>query len=260
MVQERGYVVYRGPSQIDGQPIVCIITFKSKNRKTGGLIQSWILLDNGKIPTDNVMTGNDKGICGDCIHRRDSCYVNVGQAPNKIYRTYLSGKYPDWNRDKNHKILEGKTLRLGSYGDPAAVPLEFWKCLIYHVSNWVGYTHQWRQKKFSDFRRYCMASVETNEQANIAHAMLWRTFRVKLASQIKTDNEFICPASEEGGFKKTCEECKACRGFNDNRPNVPSVVINVHGLAWKATKYEKSLERAGLLPLPMLVLEGDKTR
>ena len=38
-----GYVFYRGPSLLDGAPIIGIVTTKSENRKTGPILQTWIL-------------------------------------------------------------------------------------------------------------------------------------------------------------------------------------------------------------------------
>src|SRR5215469_6722148 len=46
-VKPSGFVVYEGPSMLDGAPIVCILTGlgkDSRNEKTGGgLYQTWIL-------------------------------------------------------------------------------------------------------------------------------------------------------------------------------------------------------------------------
>ena len=41
-----GYVLQRGLSPFNGEPIVVIMTMKSKNRKTGNMIQVWILPEN----------------------------------------------------------------------------------------------------------------------------------------------------------------------------------------------------------------------
>jgi hypothetical protein len=41
-----GYILYQGPSAIDGKPIVVIATgfaSKSNNGKTGDMIQTWII-------------------------------------------------------------------------------------------------------------------------------------------------------------------------------------------------------------------------
>jgi hypothetical protein len=43
MANPTGYEVWRGPSAIDGAPIVVIATVRSNNRKTGAMLQSWII-------------------------------------------------------------------------------------------------------------------------------------------------------------------------------------------------------------------------
>ena len=66
----KGIVFYRGPSQIDGKPIVAVATLKSNNRKTGDMIQTWILRSM-MSPIRALATGGDRSICGDCFHRGD---------------------------------------------------------------------------------------------------------------------------------------------------------------------------------------------
>lgn len=246
----RGVVLYRGPSELDGKPIVCVATFNSGNSKTGSLIQTWILVDNNQKPTANL-NNEDSSICGDCPHRNGSCYVNVGQAPNAVYRSYQNGNYPEYNEQYAY-LFQGRVLRLGSYGDPVAVPLEVWKKIVPMTINHTGYTHQWRNKKFEDFRYYCMASIETS--ADYAQAVLsgWRTFRVKTSKSEKFLGEFNCPASKEMGMKKTCMDCKACQGYNDKKPGMFNVVINAHGLDWKVKRYEKTLEKRGMISLSVV--------
>jgi hypothetical protein len=78
----KGYVLWRGLSPINQQPIVAVVTITSANRKTGNMMQVWILAENGD-PVDNVQDGGDVAICGNCPHRKNAlgvrtCYVNVG--------------------------------------------------------------------------------------------------------------------------------------------------------------------------------------
>ena len=42
----RGFILYRGPSILDGTPIVVVATMKTANPKTGDMIQTFILVDN----------------------------------------------------------------------------------------------------------------------------------------------------------------------------------------------------------------------
>jgi len=70
MAKPNGVIVYEGPSELDGEPIVVIVTGlrKSDNTKTGDMLQLWILLQN-KLPCDAAKQGLDSSICGDCKHR-----------------------------------------------------------------------------------------------------------------------------------------------------------------------------------------------
>ena len=66
-------ILYAGPSMLDGSPIVVIATGignKSKNSKTGGMIQTHIIRSDMK-PMDAIWSGADASICGDCPHRGD---------------------------------------------------------------------------------------------------------------------------------------------------------------------------------------------
>ena len=97
MHKHNGYILQRGVSPIDGKPFVVIMTMSTSNRKTGDMIQVWILRDDVN-PVAAVATGDDITICGDCPHRKQSdgtrsCYVNVGQAPNSIWKAYKRGSY-----------------------------------------------------------------------------------------------------------------------------------------------------------------------
>ena len=42
----RGFILYRGPSILDGTPIVVVATMKTANPKTGDMIQTFIIVDN----------------------------------------------------------------------------------------------------------------------------------------------------------------------------------------------------------------------
>ena len=64
----KGVVLYRGPSKLDGEPIVCIATglkAPSKNPKTGTMVQTWILRED-VAPHKAQKTGEDSSVCGDC--------------------------------------------------------------------------------------------------------------------------------------------------------------------------------------------------
>ena len=220
-MKQRGIILYQGPSMIDGAPIVAVATFGSTNRKTGGMIQTWIIRSDVE-PNKAVKSGEDASVCGSCPHRGTngkgrSCYVVVYQAPLSVYRAYHRGAYATLD-DVTIKAFEGAHLRMGSYGDPAAVPFAVWESLISRVSVHTGYTHQWRT--FPAFCGHLMASCDSITDFIDAHAMGWQTFRVITDGQNRRFPETICLAESHG---KTCDECRICSG------NKCSVVIHVHG-------------------------------
>jgi hypothetical protein len=72
-------ILYRGPSMIDGKPIVAIATGydnESVNQKTGAMAQVWILRDD-IAPIEAAQRGEDASICGQCPHRGISEYVSA---------------------------------------------------------------------------------------------------------------------------------------------------------------------------------------
>jgi hypothetical protein len=103
--------------------------------------------------------------------------VNVGQGPLAAWRTYKAGGYPLWDGYG----VNGKFVRLGTYGDPAAVPVDVWRALLRDASGHTGYTHQWQNPalpNLSELRSLCMASVDTAQEAALATQLGWRYFRV----------------------------------------------------------------------------------
>ena len=238
-----GRVIWEGESLLDGSPIMVIaIGFKasSKNRKTGDMIQTYILRRDIS-PTDAVQSGADFSICGSCPHRGTvepvsprskrtrnkgrTCYVNLGQGALGVYRTYVRGKYPEWDGTG----VAGRIVRLGTYGDPAAVPVHVWTDLLDGAAGFTGYTHQWRDPRFALLKQFCMASADSQLDALTAQAKGWRTFRVSLNQERdpRSKNEALCPASAEAGKKLTCNQCLACDGTASCRRG--SIYIPAHG-------------------------------
>lgn len=229
-----GYVIYSGPSLLDGSPIVAIALMGSANVKTGNMVQTYILRADMR-PTEAVASGADSAICGDCKHRPStggSCYVVVCQGPTVVYKGYKLGKYPVADAAHVGTLIAGRMVRLGTYGDPAAVPASAWENLTAHAAGRTGYTHQWANEALPEahreaITRLTMASVDTAAEAVIAQAMGKRYFRIRLATETLAPREFVCPASVEAGQKKTCAQCGACDG--SERSGKASPVIIVHG-------------------------------
>ncbi len=239
-----GLVLYEGPSMLDGSPIVVIATgmaSKSNNVKTGGgLIQTWILRADVS-PTEATNSGADASICGDCPHRgtivdgknRDrSCYVTVFQAPLNVWKSYHRGIYPK----AAEGVFVGRMVRLGAYGDPAAVPMAVWDRVMAGTIGHTGYTHQW--KDFPELAAYCMASCDNEADRAFAGFMGFRTFRVASADGEPMDKyEIVCPASAEAGHLTTCDVCKACGGTTSKAK--VDIVIRAHGSAGKVNAYNR---------------------
>ena len=221
------------------ESIVCILIGSSKNRKTGGMVQSFILVKDVDPITAN-RTGLDSLICGQCPHRGTpndngkglatgrTCYVNIGQGVSQVWKAYRRGSYPVLTRSQALAIVQGKGLRIGTYGDGAFVPDSVWEPLIKSASHVTAYTHQGIQQN-----SVYMQSAETLDQARKVWESGKRTFRViPLVSDIDRKNEVICPASKEAGNKTTCTECKLCNG-NAKAKSVAIVAHGIGGLVFK---------------------------
>ena len=232
MSKPTGFVFYDGPSMLDGAPIIGIAILQSENGKTGNMVQTYILRAD-QHPLDAIASGDDASICGDCMHRGDgdrarTCYVNVGQSVASIYGAWARGAYPLISPTDGARMLADRVVRIGSYGDPAAIPAGHWIDLIAHAGGHTGYSHQWRRAVAQDLRTLVMASADSARDRDLARALGWRTFTVRTADQPLAAREIACPASPEGGNRRQCITCQACDGAGDNAARA-SVSIVVHG-------------------------------
>ena len=250
MSRPNGVILYHGPSQIDGSQIVVILTglrSGSANLKTGAMLQTWILRAD-RSPVLAAKDGSDAAICGACPHRTTinpqtgkterGCYVIVHNAPRSVWACWKRGGY-EFATDEDRQVIRSSLLRLGSYGDPAAVPAEVWQGIM--SDRRTGYTHQWRESFAQSLQSFTMASVDSPEEAREAQDLGWRTFRIRQAGDPLLAREIVCPASEEAGKVRTCSTCKACAGNPNGRG--ASVAIIAHGSGAKHTR------RAARLPV-----------
>jgi hypothetical protein len=233
-------ILYAGPSMLDGSPIVAIATglgSGSTNAKTGAMVQVWIIRSDVD-PITASRTGQDASICGDCPHRGTatperasgwakgrSCYVNLVQAPRSVFATYQRGGYAPMELEAFADAIRGKGLRLGAYGDPAAVPFYVWDAICPAAAFCNGYTHAWR--RFPELAAWCMASADCEDDRIAAQVLGFRTFRVRHASEQVAAREVICPASEEAGKRTVCASCRACGGHSAKAK--ADIVIIAHG-------------------------------
>jgi len=218
-----GYVLFEGQSNIDGSNIVGILTLKTANIKTGQMAQLWIL-NADMNPVLASKAGLDSGVCGGCKLRQSlggACYVNLGQAPNAVFKTFKKGNYPTLALN-DYSILNGLKIRFGAYGDPFALPIDILASLKAVAKNNTSYTHQW--KKGDDvLKSVSMASVDNIAEQKEAVKNGWRTFRVATEDSEIMSNEIVCPNVTKG---INCADCGLCSGASLNAKNI---VIPVHG-------------------------------
>lgn len=239
-----GFLLYGGPSVIDGEPIVCVVTNPDQARlnvKTQRVVQTYILRAD-EDPVRAIRVGLDVSICGDCRHRGDgtgngrSCYVQVWGGVRNIWLAYRRGKYAALAPHEVRQALAGSLVRVGAYGDPAALPLDVWSNALLLTSGALGYSHRWRSCD-ARFKTFCMASVDTEDEQREASALGWRTFRVRRAADRVLPGEVVCAASAEAGKKVSCAMCRACGGTNA-RAHAP-IVIAAHGDRGKIANFER---------------------
>lgn len=236
MANPTGYVLWRGLSPINQQPIVAVVTITSANRKTGNMMQVWILAEDGD-PVDNVQDGGDIAICGNCPHRKNSlgvrtCYVNVGQAPLSVYRTWRSGGYPHINTlsaDGKSKLFKGRGIRWGAYGDPACIPASVLTECNALASYHTAYTHQWRESWAAAHRGILMASCDSVTDHDEAKAAGWSTFTVASVNARVTHAK-QCPATVEHSTAQ-CITCGLCNGSRAD------IFVHAHGPSAKRVTY-----------------------
>lgn len=241
-----GAILYRGPSMLTRTPIVVVATglaHASANPKTGDMVQTYILVDGKRGPLDAAKHGDDVAICGDCKHRKThlgSCYVTLVHGPRSVYAQLKRRKYPRVKPEQLGAIGAGRYVRLGTYGDPMAVPAWVWTKLLAQAAGHTGYTHQWQGTDHGAYQidpthqaavsALVMASVDSCGEAAAARAQGQRYFRVRQADEPLGANEIMCPASAEANYRRTCQTCGACKGGNVSRT---SIAIVVHGTTSK---------------------------
>jgi hypothetical protein len=232
-------IIYSGPSLIDGKPITVLCQKGSNNSKTGGMMQTFILRADVDPITAN-RTGEDVSICGDCPHRgtahdgatgtakNRTCYVTLCHAPLGKFKAFKRGSYPTIT---GHAAIAafgaGQMVRIGTYGDGAAVPAMIWDSLCQDAAGWTAYTHQNNcDGAATDASRY-MTSAESLQDAKAAWGKKERTFRIIAdVSDLDKANEILCPASEEAGRRTQCITCKLCSGASIK---AKSIAIVAHG-------------------------------
>jgi len=226
-------IVYEGPSRFDGAPIVAIVNClngRSRNGKTGRMAQLFIIRSD-MSPLAAIAAGVDSSVCNLCKHRgivgggHGTCYVDVGKSVASVYRAYKRGSYQRMSGRDASDIARryGVPIRLGAYGDPAALPVSVLYDLTVGVRS-TGYTHSWTTSP--EYKPFVMASVDNPDELAAAKGSGWRTFRTRLETETLNTREIACPASKEAGYRTTCANCTLCDG---NGLPKSDVAIVVHG-------------------------------
>lgn len=222
-------IIYQGPSQIDGEPIVALLSGangSSENPKTGRMGQVDVIRSDVSPLTAKAL-GLNRSICG-CCPLIDECYVVLWRGPRSKFDKLQRGGYVVLSPERAGAILKAHNVpaRHGAYGDPAAVPFEIWERLIAASgTKWTSYTHQWNEPNFdSRFLDIAMASVDhvlTVEKLRKLHPDA-RYYRVtKNPEDIDHATEVLCPHKNDAGdIVVTCATCLMCRGKSLDAKNV----------------------------------------
>ena len=255
-----GFVVYRGPSLIDGAPIVVIVNTitSSANAKIGRMAQVWFIRAD-VAPNVAIKSGRDVAVCGGCPFAGDNgCFVDMRPLMS-VWHAFERGSYKDATPEQVGELIAlafnmGKNdgIRLGAYGDPAAAPFEVLEALVGPVKAMgaatTGYTHAWggysAPGHVADPRlpSLVMASGHTAADERAARAAGYRSF-ISQPTPAPIAATAACPASAEAGKRKTCSECGACNGMRSMLDKRASMRIAVHGSAYKVARSIAAIRR-----------------
>jgi hypothetical protein len=193
------YCFYNGPSQLDRRhPIIAVMSNcqynpEDYNIKTGDMLQTYIIMRDIH-PQHAIDFMIDDCICGKCVHRKGwkrhivngkvklvrTCYVNIGKGVTAIWESFQRGNIPVVSSTvaATIQIVAGKETRIGSYGDPVAVPFPVWGDLLRYSLGHRGYTHQWRMQLAQPFKGVLQASCDNYTDQYEAEQAGWGTFTV----------------------------------------------------------------------------------
>ena len=164
---------------------------KTSNKKTGDMIQTWILYDGIEPHKAFKIKEYGETVCGNCPHagyNNNSCYVKWFHAPLNVYKAYKNNRYDYF--DGNYEIFRDKSIRFGSCGDPTLIPIDIVKKIIEVSKNHTGYTHQWINKFALPYKGLFQASVDSFDEYLKANSLGFKCFYVKHES-VKDPKNFI---------------------------------------------------------------------
>lgn len=227
--------IYSGPSLIDRKPIMAVascLNRKSNNTKTGDMAQV-VIMRRDIMPNVARKSGKDVSVCGQCPLRptkEGGCYVRLWGTVGS-YKKYARGNMPMANFNDLPEIGSKKPVRMGTYGNPSAVPIRYWRKLLEKAPGHTGYDFRWKSihKSWADI---VMASVRSSEQRKVANKRGFRTFRILFPGDKPERGEIMCPASKQSSLhgKITCAKCGLCNGLMGRTKNaLKDIFIFLHG-------------------------------
>lgn len=197
---------------------------KSSNRKTGSMIQTY-LLDKNSLHEPKVFGAK----CGECP-MVNKCYVSQDKLSvrSALKRLINDDKtsYVFSSLERVLPLLQGRLVRFGTYGDPSAIPLVDIEKITAVVRGWTGYTHFWREID-TDYSHYFNASCETLSDELLAQGLGYKSFRVLLKGETSyevSENSILCLNVSKG---LTCSDCLLCSGTQGKGRKV-SIYIEEH--------------------------------
>jgi hypothetical protein len=166
-----------------------------------------------------------------------ACYVRTEQAPTVIFKAYRAGSYPNVTPGVAANRVRGGELRIGAYGDSAALPVRAVRPLAAAAEIVTNYTHgagyvPGRAKRLAPFT---MASADSPAEALRYQEQGFRTFRVSPDYTQRDDGtrlvmdllrgERQCPKTLDK--RVTCIDCGLCDG--NRRGIAANIAAPAHG-------------------------------
>jgi hypothetical protein len=181
-----------------------------------------------------IKTAQYKG--RDTINIERACYVIVSQAPTIIFKSYKRGLYREATPDEAAQYVRGRALRIGAYGDSAALPPGIVEPLADVADTVTNYTHSgcYDMSRAKQLAQFTMLSADNLAQAERYWQAGARTFRVSsdwtLIDGVRRVNDIAsgesqCPKTISK--RVTCEGCGVCDGLRRGIKN--SIVAPSHG-------------------------------
>lgn len=251
----KGFHFFTDSPLVPGVVLLNIVRFAGGNTKTGRLLDTWHFVKGVAFHKARHNGAHDKAICGECPHRpkkgqlQGSCYV-TGLALLGMQKSFDAGNYPHWSEFGSSLPMvlaqagQGRTLRMGQYGDPVVMGADNVAALVSFADSWAGYSHQWREDQFAWAADYMMASADTPEEMVEADTKDWRCF-VPHSPDMATP-EALAKVRAAGLKALKCPteavKCNSCpvKCSGKASPTKHHVLIQVHGAPNVIKQYQKT--------------------